>query len=702
MEKLERNFNEFEAANYKQWKEAADATLKGADFGKLFTKTYEDIELKPIYNPEDTDNLDHIKNQFPGIFPFLRGNDPDGYTHKPWQIRQDMSLPAPELFNEATLYDLKRGQTAVNTRVNALSYLVDTKDAKLAHGHLRGLTLSNIDDYDAAFANINFSETPVYMETGNRAPAIAAMFKTWCERKSIDTSNIIGGILFDPIMKLVSHGSLELDEMAFKSQMRQYVIWAEKALPHFKTIGIDSSVWHNAGANAAQELGYALASAAEYMRAFKDDDPNMIASKIQFTFAIGSNFFMEIAKLRAARMLWAKIAKEFGVDEENARMFIFARTSRRNKSRLDAYVNMLRTTTETLAAVIGGADAINTDSFDDVFGLPDKFSRRIARNNQLIIREEAHFAATVDPGGGSWYLEHLSAELAEKAWEIFRNTERAGGMFKALIGGEPQAAVSHVFDKRMNNYRTRKEVMVGVNKYPNTDEKPVYPLAFDEDSFLHIRKNMIESHIKNRDSAATGTSLSKIPASIEKNEMMEACIEAAKNGSLTGEISDALRSGRTECNIIYVKRYAELFEELRENSVRFAASNDQPMSALLANFGALRDYKVRADFSADFMKVGGFEIESSQGFESIDVAVNTFAESKHQVVVICSSDDKYPDIVPEFARKVKNARPDSTIVLAGYPKANIDEFTSSGVDEFIHIRADIYDILSRLQNNIGM
>jgi methylmalonyl-CoA mutase len=254
----------------------------------------------------------------------------------------------------------------------------------------------------------------------------------------------------------------------------------------------------------------------------------------------------------------------------------------------------------------------------------------------------------------------------------------------------------------MNNLRKRKDVMVGTNKYPNMNEKPVNPLKFEEDRFIKTRKNLIETHIKNRDSAGCGTALSNLSAAAEKGELMPKAVEAAENGALLGELADAIKQGSTECDMIKITRFSEVFEELRRKANDYEVRNGKPASAFLATFGALRDYKARADFSADFMRVGGLDIEPTKGFDKIEDAAKAYFETGHPVVVICSSDDKYPEIVPEFARLIKKGKPLATIVLAGYPKDNIEEFKEAGVDEFIHIRADIYDILSRLQNKIGM
>jgi len=440
----------------------------------------------------------------------------------------------------------------------------------------------------------------------------------------------------DPLFQLVAGRLEESLEAAFD------------ALAKAPAIAVNTRLYHNAGGSAVQELAFALATGVEYLRQLEQRGVavNDAASKCTFGFSMGADFFVALAKLRAARLLWSHVVAASGGGEAAQKMRIHASTSLWNKSKLDPYVNMLRVTTEAFSAVAGGAESIYTGAFDEVLREPDAFSKRIARNTQVILSEECHFDHVVDPGGGSYYVETLTAQLAKAAWALFQEIEKRGGMAKALQAGVPQELVKATAAKKAELVAQRRLSLIGVNVYANPAEKP-----------------------------PTGAEAAYNPCQ---------CGRGAKNG-------------HPEVETLSLARGAEPFESLR------AAVSASPKNAVfLASMGPLRQHKARADFSTSFFQAGSFAVLENQGFKSVEEAAAAASASGAPVVVICSTDDTYPEIVPALAPSLKAANPKVIVVLAGFLKEHAEAFKSAGVDEFIHIRANCYEVLRGIATKLGI
>lgn len=435
---------------------------------------------------------------------------------------------------------------------------------------------------------------------------------------------------FEPICKWV-RGMLD---KPFEEELKEIATW--------NSVAVNAMIYHNSGGNAVQELAFALATGVEYLRQGESlgVDVETMAGKIKFSFAAGADFFMAIAKLRALRLLWAKVVAACGGSAEAQKARLFVSTSRWNRSKLDPYVNMLRDTTEALSAALAGADIINVNPFDSVVREPDEFSERIARNTQLILKEECHFDHVADPAGGSYYVEVLTAKLAEAAWTLFQEVEKAGGMIEALKAGIPQQQVKAAAKKKAGLVAQRRLSLIGVNVYANPTEKP------------------LEGKAPAPCRAGTG----KVPSGIETLARV---------------------------------RGAEPFENLR------AAVGASPKNQVfLVNMGPLRQFKARADFSTGFFQAGGFKVLENRGFKTPGEALEAAKASGAPVAIICSTDDTYPELVPALAPALKAAG--LTVILAGYPAEQIEAFRQAGVDEFIHIRANCYEVLSGIATQLGI
>lgn len=699
MEKSNRLLEEFLPNSYEEWAKEAEESLKGKPLDKLNTKTYEGFELKPIYRLDDVKNIKHLENNLPGQFPFVRGCNPDGYKKKAWNVEQEINYPAVKDYNAALAYDLKRGQDSIALKFN--DKIVSHLQNKKYDTACPSTVVFNLEDLKAAFEGIDINNFDLHLLVTNFPVVFFSLFNAYLKSSKIELSSIKGTFRIDPLGNLARHGELKMDIEKYYQVIALIVNYLDKHNSNMKTIEVDTSVYTDGGATAIQEIAYAIATGAEYIRGIADRnvDINSVAKKMTFTLGIGANFFMEIAKVRALRMLWANIMKEFGADEDAQKIYIHTKTTKANKTKLDAYVNMLRVTSESLAAVVAGTNAHTVLPFDSEFGLPQEFSRRISRNTQLFLQEECNLRESIDPAGGSWYIETLTAQIADAAWKLFQDIESKGGMSKELLAGNIQATVKAVRAERVKNLSSRKDVLIGTNKYPNMAEKEV-----------HVAENNYEElynkYAKIADDAKSNDSLKAVPQNGLSIELIDSLTDAFIGGAniynAVTYLCGSICNSEVTAEKVNTDRLAVDFETIRENSELFKAKNGSYPKIFLANMGPLKQHKPRADFSQDFFATGGFEIIYNQGFESNEAAAKAALASESNVIVICSTDDTYPEIVPELAAAIKAGNKDKFIVLAGYPTEHIEAFKSAGVDEFIHIKSNIYSILFNIQKQLGI
>ena len=599
------SFDEFPIPSYEDWYASAVDSLDGASFEKvLTTATYEGLTLQPIYRREDAQ-----QHTLPGQPPYTRGTHPVAPL---WSIAQAIPYTTPEAFNAALRSDLERGQDVIN---------------------LDGVSLNSVNDLAHAFADIDLTRYPIIATSGTSA---LPLVKRLADYLGSSIAELRGCIANDPLGEVSRTGIFPANAY---DEMTQLVNWGIERAPKLKTIGVNADVYHNGGANAVQELAFTIAAGVEHIRHMLERGLSIdtITPRMQFTFALGSQFFTEVAKLRAARQLWSQVVSAFSGSE--ARMNIHTRTSTINKTVHDPYVNMLRTTMEAFAGAAGGTDSMQVTPFDAAFRQPDEFTRRIARNQQLILQHEAGLAHTIDPAGGSYYVEYLTDWLARQAWALFQEVEKQGGMFKALQAGYVQEQIAQVAAQRIANIEKRKDVQVGINMYPNLNETPL--------------------------------------ASVEQSDEIDA----------------------TDIKPLRTMRLAEPFEILRQNAAAYFHRTGVAPRIFLANLGS---YRIRAEFTTGFFEVGGFEIINNGRYNSPEEAAQTAIDSGAPAVIICSTDDNYPQIAPPLVSQIKAQKPDVVVFLAGYPQDQIEAHRAAGIDEFIHIRANCYEMNRWLQQRIGV
>ncbi|MBE2204308.1 MAG: acyl-CoA mutase large subunit family protein [Chthoniobacterales bacterium] len=669
---MKLTLDEFSPATYEDWRRAAEESLKGAPFDKkLITPTPEGIKLQPIYGKADVEAL-ALPESWPGLPPFVRGASAAGNKKRPWLVAQELPYGCAEKFQAALRNDLRRGQNCVSLLLDAATRrCLDPDEADGEEVGKCGLSLATLGDAARAFAGVDFHAVPVLAFAGASALPLAGLLQAVTGDKGFS-----GAVLADPLTEWARDGKLAMSLDEAYAEMAALSQWAVGK--KIRTAGIQANLWADAGGTAVEELAFGLATGAAYFRALATAGipDNEIAPRFVMALSLGSNLFMEIAKLRAARMLWSRIVESFGVPA--APLFLHGRSSLFNKSVLDPHTNMLRATAEGFAGVVGGVDSMHVAAFDELIRTPDEFSTRIARNLHVILSEECGFAEVADAAGGSWYVESLTIELARKAWELFQEVEKRGGMAVALREGFPQAAVAASAKARRDAVSKRRTAILGVNLFPNPAEIPLSPDP--EAGSFAIRAEGVAATRKG------GVRLSS-PSVGEVARAFQA-------GATIGEIRKALprkAAPAPEISRVEILRAAEGYERLR------AATKNAPPKVWLAKFGPPKQSKARADFSSGFFSAGGFEVlQTTAGAKSPGEALEQALDSKAGIVVVCSTDDTYPEIIPAFVPALKAKMPGVKVLLAGFPADQIEAHKASGVEDFIHLKVDCLAFLNRL------
>jgi methylmalonyl-CoA mutase len=707
----DRLLEEFPPVGYGEWHRLVESELKGAPFEKrMFTPTHEKITLHPIYRPEDVAALPHL-GSYPGFAPFVRGGQASGYAAQPWAISQEITCSSPAEFNHTARNSLDKGLNALNIVVDkATRNGYDPDWAKTEDVGSGGLSIATVDDLDRALEGIDLAKTTLFIRSGASALPIAALLAALARERKKAPAALRGCIEMDPLGVMAHEGTLPQSLEGAYREMEIVLHWAAANAPRLQTVCVHSRSWHEAGGHAAQELAFALATGVEYLRQMnrRGLETSTVAPRLRFAMTVGTNFFMQIAKLRALRMLWSRVVSVAGGNEEAQKLSLHVRTSKWNKTVLDAHTNLLRTTVEALAGVLGGCDSMQVGAFDEAGRPSDDFSRRIARNIQLILEKECELGRVTDPAGGSWYVETLTAELAAKAWSIFQEVERVGGMESALRAGLPQKAVAATARERIKAVHHRREAIVGVNQFANAKESPLARPVAETEAFYKLRVLQVELYRTRMEDAENENVLQKLTnvISVDSKRVFEACIDAAAAGATLGEIARAVRIHERPCTPIVpvqITRAAVGFERLRAAMDRYAASQkgERPR-VFLCNMGTPKDYRARADFSRGFFAVGGYEVISSEGFRAPEDAAKAYAKSQAKIAVICSTDDKYPIVVPLLIEAIRAQSKDAVIVLAGLPQEHVAALKKAGVEEFIHLRADAQELLTAFHRRLGI
>ena len=613
----EKLFSEFQAPTTQEWLDKIEVDLKGADFQKrLVWRTNEGFNVQPFYRREDLKDLKTV-DSLPGEFPFVRGNKK---TDNLWYVRQDIIVEDAKAANEKALDILNKG-------VDSLGFKIKGKDVSAT------FVATLLNGIEPQYVELNF------MTCQRHCVELATILVDYFRQNNYPLDELQGSINFDPISKMMCKGK---DTSAVIEQAKP-LIEVLKDLPQYKCIIVNSVKLNNAGAYIYQELGYALAWGAEYLNLLIEAgiEATEAAKRIKFNMGVSDNYFMEIAKFRAARLLWAQIVKQFEPKCDCAcQMHVCAYTSEYNQTLFDSYVNLLRSQTETMSAAIANVDSIVVTPFDKPYEIPTDFAERIARNQQLLLKEEAHFDKLVDVSGGSYTIEHLTDAIAKEGWKLFLAVEEAGGFLAETLNGNIQNAVNASNDKRHSDAAKRKEFILGTNQFPNFTEK----------------------------------SEGKTPVSCACY-----CSTAADE---------------TELPKLNNKRLASEFETLRLATEK---APKQPVAFMLT-IGNLAMRQARAQFSCNFLAAAGYKVIDNLGFKTVEEGVDAALAADADIVVICSSDDEYAEYaIPAFKYLDNRA----IYVVAGAP-ACTDDLKAAGIENFIHIRSNQLETLKDYNVKLGI
>ncbi len=610
-ENKEKLFDQFPPITYEEWRAKVETDLKGADFDKkLVWKTNEGFNVQPIYRAEDTADL-QTTNSLPGQYPYVRGT----HTHNDWLTRQEIPLQDPKAANAKAREILTKGITSL------------------------GFNIDNPDDIPTLLDGIDITKVEINIDI--------------CPRKALDVTKVLvdfikkqkaeqtfkGSVNYDPLRRALLRGDKILPD-ALDTAIK--LIDLAKEIPGLKTIAVDSTILTDAGAYIYQELACALSWGSQWLTQLTDAgiDVDTAADSIKFNMGTSSNFFMELAKYRAARMLWAQIVKQYNPKTDDAaKMHVHAFTSRFNQTIFDAHVNLLRSQTEAMSAALAGVDSLTVTPFDTPYKTPDDFSERIARNQQFLLKEESHLDKVIDPAGGSYYVETLTLAIAKQAWTTFLDIDQKGGFFTLVDNGEVQQIINQACQKRHTDVARRKEILLGTNQYPNINEK-----AADK-----IVNNTPTCHC-------------------------------------------GLTPDQDNPNALSMKRAATDFEQLR---LATEAADHRPIVFMLT-IGNLAMRLARAQFSTNFFGCAGYQIIDNLGFDTVEQGIDAALEKHADIIVLCSSDDEYATLAPQ-AYKYLDSR--AQFVVAGNP-ACTDDLRAIGINDFIHVRVNVLDTLRDFNNRL--
>lgn len=635
--------NEFPPVSTEEWEKAIVADLKGADYAKkLIWNTWEGINVKPYYRAEDLKDLTWLLQNLPGEFPYARGSKKLANN---WEVRAEIFDQDVTKANAAAKRNLARG-------CDGVSFSVVCRE-----GQVFGQNVQSQEDFDALVDGIDLEKTAVHLDFSGHAKKAFQYLSTFAKKQGrLDVLN--GSLVYDPIQKLAATGKLGYDQASLRKAVAELAQTVSTQAPGIRAVTVQTHAYHNAGANMVQELAIALASGMEYMDILTEAGMTGVAAakSIGFSFSISSNYFFEIARIRAFRVVWASILKEYGA--ETVAPYIHGRTSMWNATQFDPNVNMLRATTEAMSAVIGGVDALTVVPYDAVFRTPDEFSYRIARNTQLVLKSESALQRLVDPAAGSYYMESLTDTMASKGLEQLKVIEAKGGIFANLLDGSLQKEIADVQAKKEKAIIARREVLLGTNQYPNLTESIAQSISLPQGIPL---KDAGESHC---------------------------CCH--KDGCAI------------EVKPLQIRRGAEIFEKMRLTTEVYAQKTGSAPKVFLWTAGNLAMRLARATFIKNFYGCAGFVAIDTNGIKTAEEGIAIAQKYNPDIIVICSKDEEYVDIANAVIGPIKQAFPKASVVIAGYPEDQLEALKATGVDEFIHVRSNVVETLTAIQAKLGM
>ncbi|PZO82358.1 MAG: methylmalonyl-CoA mutase [Mesorhizobium amorphae] len=692
-------------ADLDAWRALAARELK-AEPETLVRETPEGIAVKPLYTQSDLEGVEHL-GTLPGVAPFTRGPRATMYAGRPWTIRQYAGFSTAEASNAFYRKALAAGQQGVSVAFDLATHRGYDSDHPRVVGDVgkAGVAIDSVEDMKILFDGIPLGDVSVSMTMNGAVIPILASFIVAGEEQGVDRAVLSGTIQNDILKEFTVRNTYIYPPEPSMRIVADIIAYTAAEMPRFNSISISGYHMQEAGATLVQELAYTLADGREYVRAAikRGLDVDAFAGRLSFFFAIGMDFFMEAAKLRAARLLWTRIMEEFQPKKASSLMLrTHCQTSGVSLQEQDPYNNIVRTAFEAMAAVLGGTQSLHTNSFDEAIALPTEFSARIARNTQLILSHETGVTRVVDPLAGSYYVESLTAELAEKAWGLIEEVESAGGMTQAILDGLPKRRIEEAATRRQAAIDRGEEVIVGVNRYRLEEEAPFEALVIDNHAVREAQVKRLADIRRRRDGARVEASLGTLEtvARTGQGNILEAAVEAARARATVGEISDALRRAFGDhaakakvVRDVYGPAYQDEpeYKLLAERLAAYAAASDAPrvLVAKLGQDGHDRGAHVIASAFGDL----GFDVTAGPLFQTPEEAADLAIAGKAQVVGVSSLAAGHKTLLPQLVEALKEkGRPDIIVVCGGVvPRADYAFLREAGVSAIFGPGTNVLD-----------
>lgn len=676
------------------WRKQAEKELRGRPLDDLTWNTLEGIPVSPLYTADDVAGLDHM-NTMPGIEPFTRGVRATMYTGRPWTIRQYAGFSTAEESNAFYRRALAAGQQGVSVAFDLATHRGYDSDHERVIGDVgkAGVAIDSIEDMKILFDGIPLDKVSVSMTMNGAVIPVLANFIVTGEEQGHDRSVLSGTIQNDILKEFMVRNTYIYPPEPSMRIIADIIEYTSSEMPKFNSISISGYHMQEAGANLVQELAYTLADGKEYVKTAmaRGMDIDKFAGRLSFFFAIGMNFFMEAAKLRAARLLWHRIMDDLGAKDPRSKMLrTHCQTSGVSLQEQDPYNNVIRTAYEAMSAVLGGTQSLHTNALDEAIALPTDFSARIARNTQLILQEETGVTNVVDPLAGSYYVEKLTADLADAAWKLIEEVDEMGGMTKAVASGMPKLRIEETAARRQADIDRGDQVIVGVNKYRLEKEDEIDILDVDNVAVREAQIARLENIRRTRDQAKCEAALAELSRrAAEGGNLLEAAVEAARARASVGEISMAIEDvfGRHRAEVktlagVYGAAYEgdEDFAAIQKSVENFAEEEGRRPRMLVVKMGQDghdRGAKVIATAFADI----GFDVDVGPLFQTPEEAAQDAIDNDVHVIGISSQAAGHKTLAPRLIEVLKERDAGDILVICGgvIPQQDYDFLKSAGV-----------------------
>ena len=693
------------------WKDLASKELKDRSIDELNWETLEGLAIKPLYTSADLENLTHL-DDLPGFEPFTRGPKATMYTGRAWTIRQYAGFSTAEESNAFYRKNLAAGQQGVSVAFDLATHRGYDSDHPRVEGDVgkAGVAIDSVEDMKILFNKIPLDQVSVSMTMNGAVIPTLACYIVAGEEQGVEQKLLSGTIQNDILKEFMVRNTYVYPPEPSMRIVADIIEYTSSNMPKFNSISISGYHMQEAGANLVQELAYTLADGKEYVRTAieRGMDVDKFAGRLSFFFAIGMNFFMEAAKLRAARLLWHRIMEEFDAKDVKSKMLrTHCQTSGVSLQEQDPYNNVVRTAYEALSAVLGGTQSLHTNALDEAIALPTEFSARIARNTQLILQEETGVSNVIDPLAGSYYVESLTAELADAAWDIIKEIDEMGGMTKAVASGMPKLRIEESAAKRQAMLDKGEEVVVGVNKYRLETQDKIDIRNIDDSVVRETQISRLTDVKKNRDDERCNNALENLElVAREGGNLLNAAIEAARARATVGEISMAMEKefGRHRAEVkmlsgVYGAAYDgdEDFHKIQQEVKSFAKSEGRRPRILVVKMGQDghdRGAKVIATAFADI----GFDVDVGPLFQTPDEAANDAIDNDVHIIGISSQAAGHKTLAPKLIKALKSQGAEEIIVICGgvIPQQDYEYLYEKGVKAIFGPGTNIPDAASKI------